>query len=160
MTALEIGLVIIVLVVVAVLIIGMIPDTPMDALRKFREQCRAQGMDFAETEAAVDIRVSFAQLRRMASDQCVARDGQMERKDINEIAGHIAIGLAAAHGQEAAKSFIGWIDSCPDSEILYDDARAARHARNVASLREHGMWPPKNVPMSDDLKNAFKIVKR
>ena len=83
----------------------------------------------------------------------------MERREINEIASHIAIGLAAAHGQEAAKSFTGWIDLCPDEEILYDDARAARHAWNAAHLRERGMWPPKDIPMSEDMKNAFRIIK-
>ncbi|MER9639409.1 hypothetical protein [Mesorhizobium sp. M0239] len=142
------------------LAIHFIPSGPEEALQKFREQCRADGMDFAETEAAIAIRTSFVRLRRIASDQCVAQGGKMDRDEINQIASQIASGLTAAHGREAAKSFIGWIDASPDEEILYDDARAARHRNTVEALRANGLYPPKNVPMSEDLRNAFRIVKR
>ncbi|MER8699697.1 hypothetical protein [Mesorhizobium sp. M1273] len=84
----------------------------------------------------------------------------MDRDEINHIAGQIAIGLAAARGREAATSFIGWVDSCPDEEILYDDARAARHRHVVVALRKAGLYPPKHVGLSEDVRNAFRIIKR
>lgn len=154
---LEYGPIIILVLVVVGIVIGLLPEAHDAPLQKFRQQCRAGGMDFAETEAAIAIRTAFVRLRRIASDQCVAKGGNMDRAEINQIAGQIAIGLAAARGREAATSFIGWVDSCPDEEILYDDARAARHSRTVEALRAKGLYPPKNVPMSDDLRNAFRI---
>ncbi|RUU33681.1 hypothetical protein EOC93_28215, partial [Mesorhizobium sp. M6A.T.Ce.TU.002.03.1.1] len=111
----------IVLAVIAIVaVIGLIPETAEDAALKFRRQCRADGMGFAETEAAIGIRTAFVRLRRLGSDQCVAQGGKMDRDQINQIAAHVAIGLAAAHGREAAKAFVGWIDACPDEEMLYD----------------------------------------
>ncbi|MER9493445.1 hypothetical protein NKI86_16610 [Mesorhizobium sp. M0320] len=157
---LEYGPIIILVLVSVGIVIGLLPEAHDAPLQKFREECRAGGMDFAETEAAIAIRTSFVRLRRMASDQCVAQGGKMDRDEINQIASQVAIGLAAAHGREAAKSFIGWIDSCPDEEILYDDARGARHRNTVEALRAKGLYPPKNVPMSEDLRTAFRIVKR
>ncbi|TIP75271.1 MAG: hypothetical protein E5X63_42960, partial [Mesorhizobium sp.] len=109
-------------VIAIVAVIGLIPETAEDAALKFRRQCRADGMGFAETEAAIGIRTAFVRLRRLASDQCVAQGGKMDRDQINQIASHVAIGLAAAHGRKAAKAFVGWIDACPDEEILFDDA--------------------------------------
>ncbi|TIN78338.1 hypothetical protein [Mesorhizobium sp.] len=155
---LEYGPLLLLAVIIIVLAIGFIPDSPEDALHKFQQECKASGMDFRETQAAIAIRTAFVRLRRIASDQCVAKGGNMDRKAINEIAGNVAIGLAAAHGREAATSFIGWVDSCPDEEILYDDARAARHRMHVVSLRPQGLYPPKHVGMSEDFGNAFRIV--
>ncbi|MER8393735.1 hypothetical protein NKH10_17715 [Mesorhizobium sp. M1340] len=155
---LEYGPMIVLAVIAIVAVIGLIPETAEDAALKFRRQCRADGMGFAETEAAIGIRKAFVQLRRLSSDQCVVRGGNMDRKAINEIAGHVAIGLAAAHGREAASSFVAWIDSCPDEEILYDDARVARHHRTVDALRAKGLYPPKDTDMHEDFKNAFRIV--
>lgn len=83
----------------------------------------------------------------------------MDRDAINQIAGQIAIGLAASRGHDAGSKFIAWIDDCPDEEILYDDARAARHRHAVGALRAKGLYPPKNVALHDDYKDAFKIVK-
>ncbi|RWP80465.1 hypothetical protein [Mesorhizobium sp.] len=156
---LEYGPLLMLAVIVIVLAIGFIPDSPEDALRKFQQECKANGMDFRETEAAIATRTAFARLRRIASDQCVSKSGNMGREAINEIASQVAIGLAAAHGREAAKSFIGWIETCPDEEILYDDARAARHRHTVGALRAKGLYPPpKNMVMHEDFKNAFRIV--
>ncbi|MGY3331323.1 hypothetical protein ACVILI_004340 [Mesorhizobium sp. USDA 4775] len=155
---LEYGPMILLAVIAIVVVIDLIPESAEDAALKFRHQCRADGMNFAETEATIAIRAAFVRLRRLSSDQCVARGGSIERRAINEIAGHVAIGLAAAHGREAAKSFIGWIDACPDEEILYDDARAARHRMHVVSLRSKGLYPPKHVQMHEDHRNAFRIV--
>lgn len=155
---LEYGPMIVIAVVVVVVAIGLIPETAEDAALKFRRQCRAEGMGFAETEAAIGIRKAFVRLRRLASDQCVAKGGKIDRDEMNEIARQVAIGLAAAHGRSAATSFIGWINSCPDEEILYDDARAARHRHTVGALRAKGLYPPMNVAMDEDFRNAFKIV--
>ncbi|MER8389425.1 hypothetical protein NKH14_28725 [Mesorhizobium sp. M1380] len=156
---LEYGPMVVIAVVVIVVAIGLLPESPEDAASKFRRQCRADGMDFAETEAAIGIRKAFVRLRRLSSDQCVASGGKMDRDQINQIAAHVAIGLAAAHGREAAKAFVGWIDDCPDEEILYDDARAARHHKTVDALREKGLYPmPKHVGTHEDFKNAFRIV--
>lgn len=139
---------------------GLIEETPDDALRKFRKDCRAQGLDFAETETAIAVRLAFVRLRRMASDLCMSKDGEITRSEINEIAGDLAIGMAAAHGLDASKSFIAWIDSCPDEEILYDDARKARHRKNVEYLHKQGLYPPKDTGMDQDFKDAFTIMKR
>ncbi|WP_192384077.1 hypothetical protein [Mesorhizobium silamurunense] len=155
---LEYGPMIVLAVIAILMVIGLIPETAEDAALKFRHQCRDDGMSFAETEAAIAIRKAFVQLRRLSSDQCVASGGKMDRDQINQIAGQIAIGLAAAHGRETAKSFIGWIDACPDEEILYDDARAARHRMHVASLRSKDLYPPKRIAMSEDFANAFRII--
>ncbi|TIO52993.1 MAG: hypothetical protein E5X80_04910 [Mesorhizobium sp.] len=156
---LEYGPMILLVVIAVVVAIGLIPESAEDAALKFRRQCRADGMGFAETEAAIGIRKAFVQLRRLSSDQCVVRGGNMDRKAINDIAGHVAIGLAAAHGHQAAKSFIGWVDSCPDEEIFYDDARHARHRNHVVALRASGHYPPKHVAMSEDFQHAFRIVR-
>ncbi|MER9914000.1 hypothetical protein NKJ71_25575 [Mesorhizobium sp. M0050] len=155
---LEYGPMVVLAVIAMVAVIGLIPENAEDAALKFRRQCRADGMDFRETEAAIAIRKAFVQLRRLSSDQCVASCGKMDRDQINQIAGQVAIGLAAAHGRDAAKAFVGWIDACPDEEILYDDARAARHRMHVVSLRSKGLYPPKDVGIHDDYRNAFKIV--
>ncbi|RWD49998.1 MAG: hypothetical protein E5V72_02065 [Mesorhizobium sp.] len=154
------GPMIVLAVIAIVAVIGLIPETAEDAALKFRRQCRADGMSFAETEAAIGIRKAFVQLRRLSSDQCVARGGKMDRDQINQIASHVAIGLAAAYGREAAKAFEGWIGSCPDEEILYDDARSARHHHIVGALREKGLcYPPKRAGMSEDFRNSFKVVR-
>ncbi|RWN34163.1 MAG: hypothetical protein EOR97_05245 [Mesorhizobium sp.] len=155
---LEYGPMILLAVIAIVAVIGLIPENAEDAALKFRRRCRADGMDFSETEAAIAIRAAFVRLRRLSSDQCVAKGGNMGREAINELASQVAIGLAAAHGREAAKSFIGWIDACPDEEILYDDARAARHHKTVDALRATGLYPPKNTGMHEDFRNAFRIV--
>ena len=154
----EIGLLCITCFYLLLLLAYFIPESPGAGMARFRQECKKQGMGSAETEAAVAIRVAFVRLRRMASDRCVEKKGEMSRKEINDIAGDLAIGLAAAHGQDAAKSFMGWVDTCEDSEILYDDARNARFRHNVEFLRGHGMWPPK-AEMSHDLKDAFKIIR-
>lgn len=161
MSILEVGPAIIFCLLAAGILIGLIPESHHDAVDKFRKKCRDDGMIFQEIEAAISIRVSFVTLRRKASDHCVSRGGKIDRQKINEIAGQIAIGLAAVHGQEAAKSFIGWIDSCPDEEILYDDARAAAHAHTMTNLRAKGLYPPpRKSEVHEDIKGAFKVVKR
>ncbi|TJW14394.1 MAG: hypothetical protein E5W82_10485 [Mesorhizobium sp.] len=156
---LEIGPYIILAVVAFILIVGMLPEADDAPLHKFRKQCRDEGMDFNETESAIATRLAFVRLRRIASDQCVAQGGRMDRDQINQVASQIAIGLAASRGHDAGSKFIAWIDACPDEEILYDDARAARHRHTVGSLRDKGLYPPKNVKLHDDYKHAFKIVK-
>lgn len=156
---LEWGPIIVLILVVAGVAIGLLPEAHDAPLRKFRQHCRDEGMDFRETETAIATRMTFVRLRRIASDQCVAQGGKMDRDQINEIAGQIAIGLAASRGTDAGQKFIAWIDDCPDEEILYDDARAARHRHVVGSLREKGLYPPKNVPLHDDYRHAFKIIK-
>lgn len=147
------------ILVAAGIAIGLLPEAHDAPLHKFRNQCRSEGMDFRETEAAIATRMAFVRLRRIASDRCIAQGGKIGRDEINEIAGHIAIGLAASRGTDAGHKFITWIDDCPDEEILYDDARAARHRHHVAALREQGHYPPKNVKLHDDYRHAFKIVK-
>ncbi|MEI8714777.1 hypothetical protein [Mesorhizobium sp. ISC11] len=154
----EWGLLIFIAIIAGALALSMIPDGQDDALTRFRLECRQRGMSFEETQAAVSLRVGLVQLRRIASDQCVAKSGNMDRKAINQLAGNIAIGIAAAHGTQAAKSFVAWVDSCADEEILYDDARAARHRMHVTYLRSNGLYPPKRAPMSRDLRDAFKTV--
>ncbi|RWD14171.1 MAG: hypothetical protein EOS74_19505 [Mesorhizobium sp.] len=153
----EIGLLIFIAIILAAWAISLIPDG-QDALARFRQECRQQGMSFEETQAAISIRVGLVQLRRIASDQCVSRGGHIDRKAINDLASNIAIGIAAAHGTRAAKTFVAWVDTCADEEILYDDARHARHRLHVASLRSQGLYPPARAPMSRDLQDAFKIV--
>lgn len=156
---LEYGPMIVLAVIAIVVVIGFIPETVEDAALKFRRQCRANGMNFAETEAAIVVRVAFVRLRRLSSDQCVAMGGKMDRDQIDLIAADVAIGLAAAHGREAAMAFVNWIDACPDEEILYDDARAARHHQTVDALRARGLYPPlKHGGMSEDYWNAFKVM--
>ncbi|MER9014515.1 hypothetical protein [Mesorhizobium sp. M0898] len=154
----EWGLLIFTAIIAIAFALSMIPDGQDDALTRFRHECRQQGMSFEEIQAAVSLRVGLVQLRRIASDQCVAKSGNMDRKAINELAGNIAIGIAAAHGTQAAKSFVAWVDSCADEEILYDDARAARHRMHVTSLRAKGLYPLPRAAMSHDLRDAFKIV--
>ncbi|TIN02687.1 MAG: hypothetical protein E5Y34_06565 [Mesorhizobium sp.] len=154
----EWGLLILIAIIAVAFAISLIPDGPDDALARFRQECRQQGMNFEETQAAISLRVGLVQLRRLASDRCIERNGNMQRKEINELAGNIAIGIAAAHGTQAAKSFVAWVDSCADEEILYDDARAARHRMHVTYLRSNGLYPPTRAPMSRDLRDAFKIV--
>lgn len=151
------GLLIFIAIIVGAYALSIIPDGH-DAVTRFRQECRQQGMSFEETQAAVTFRVGLVQLRRIASDQCVARSGNMDRKAINQLAGNIAIGIAATHGTQAAKSFVAWVDSCADEEILYDDARAARHRMHVTYLRSNGLYPPTRAPMSRDLRDAFKTV--
>ncbi|WP_292636875.1 hypothetical protein [Mesorhizobium sp.] len=146
--------------VVAGVAIGLLPEAHDAPLHKFRNHCRSEGMDFRETEAAIASRMAFVRLRRMASDKCIAQAGNMSRDEINQIAAQLAIGLAASRGTDVGQKFITWIDDCPDEEILYDDARAARHRHHVGALREQGHYPPKNVKLHDDYKHAFKIVKR
>lgn len=154
----EWGLLIFIAIIAIAFALSMIPDGQDEALTRFRQDCRQQGMSFEETQAAVSLRVGLVQLRRIASDQCVAKRGNMDRKAINQLADNIAIGIAAAHGTQAAKSFVAWVDSCADDEILYDDARAARHRMHVTHLRSKGLYPPTRGPMSRDLRDAFKIV--
>ena len=60
---------------------------------EFRRRCAAAGKDFRETQDAIYIRIAFVQLRRKASDLCVARNGDFGRQHIDEIAGLLAIGL-------------------------------------------------------------------
>lgn len=141
-------------------LIGMLPEHHEDALHKFKAQCRKDGMTFGEIQAALAIRMAFVNLRRRASDHCVGGAGHVSRHEINEIARQLAVGLAAAHGQDAAKSFIGWVESCPDEEILYDDARAHRHHRISSELAQKGLRPNKKAAMHDDLKHSLKVIKR
>ncbi|MER8371745.1 hypothetical protein [Mesorhizobium sp. M1406] len=154
----EWGLLIFIAIILVAYALSMIPDGPDDALARFRQECREQGMSFEETQGAVSLRVGLVQLRRLASDRCVEKNGNMSRKEINELAGNIAIGIAAAHGHQAAKSFVAWVDSCADEEILYDDARAARHRVYVTSLRSKGLYPHPRAPMPPDLRDAFKVA--
>ncbi|AZO29355.1 hypothetical protein [Mesorhizobium sp. M1B.F.Ca.ET.045.04.1.1] len=156
---LEYGPIVILILVVAGVAVGLLPEAHDAPMRRFRNHCRAEGMSFAETEAAIATRMAFVRLRRLASDQCVSQAGRIGRDEINEIASRMALGLAAAHGHEAAKKFIAWIDDCPDEEILYDDARAARHRHAVTELRQRGLYPPKEPKFHDDHKHAFRIMK-
>lgn len=144
----------------AAVVISMIPARPEDQLHDFRTKCRQEGMTFKETEAALAVRMAFVSLRRQASDHCVGAGGAVGRDRISEIAGHLAIGLAAAHGQDAAKRFIAWVESCPDEEILYDDARLHRHRRISNELARKGLHPDKKAAMHEDFKHALKVIKR
>ncbi|BCH33210.1 hypothetical protein MesoLjLc_51400 [Mesorhizobium sp. L-8-10] len=136
-------------------LLGLLPESQDEAVQAFRNQCRSDGMDFAETEAALAIRVAFVQLRRRSSDLGVAKDGDISRSDINQIAGALAIGLAAAHGKDAAKSFIGWVDMCPDEEILYDDARAAVQ-KFLSGIRQPIQFDPQ---LQADIRAAVTIIR-
>ncbi|ESX87002.1 hypothetical protein [Mesorhizobium sp. LNJC405B00] len=156
---LEYGSMILLALIAIAVVIGLIPESAEDAALKFRQRCRAGGMDFRETETAIATRMAFVRLRRIASDQCIAQGGKMGRDEINQIAGQIAIGLAASRGTDVGQKFIAWIDDCPDEEILYDDARAARHSKTVEALRAKGLYPPKNLAMGEDFKSAFRVVK-
>jgi hypothetical protein len=117
---------------------------------EFRRQCAAAGKDFRETQDAIYIRIAFVQLRRKASDLCVARNGDFGRQHIDEIAGLLAIGLG---NHESAKSFLAWVQSCPTYEILYEDARAL----NLRYLTSK-LTPIKPDPqIAADIKAAFRI---
>ncbi|WP_192242860.1 hypothetical protein [Mesorhizobium silamurunense] len=154
------GPLIVLVVIGAVVVIGLIPARPEDHLHDFRTKCRKEGMTFQETEAVLAVRMAFVSLRRQSSNLCVDAGGVISRDRINEIARHLSIGLAAAHGQDAAKRFITWVESCPDEEILYDDARARRHHRISGELARKGLHPDKKAAMHDDFKHALKIIKR
>lgn len=144
----------------AVVVIKAIPERPEDLLLNFRAKCRQEGMTFQETEAALGARIAFVGLRRRASNMCVDAGGHVTRDQINEIARHLAIGLAASHGQDAAKRFIAWVESCPDEEILYDDARGRRHHRISSELARKGLHANKKAAMHEDFKHALKVIKR
>lgn len=124
--------------------------SPERAMTEFIGDCRRAGLSIDEVRSQIAIREAFASLRRIASDECVARSGDYERHHINEVAKLSAYGLAAVYGKETAKIFIAWVDSCPDHEILYADARAAR-------MRHGERYPMVMKEMSEDLKAAFTV---
>ena len=118
---------------------------------EFRRQCAAAGKDFRETQDAIYIRIAFVQLRRKASDLCVARNGDFGRQHIDDIAGGLAIGLGNHEFRRSASS--AWVQSCPDYEILYEDARAL----NLRYLTSK-LTPIKTDPqIAADIKAAFRI---
>ncbi|CDX26811.1 hypothetical protein MPL3356_60568 [Mesorhizobium plurifarium] len=154
------GPLVVLIIIGAVVAIGLIPARPEDHLLDFRAKCRKDGLTFQETEAALGARIAFVSLRRRASNLCVDAGGHVTRDQINEIARHLAIGLAASHGQDAAKRFIAWVESCPDEEILYDDARGRRHHRISGELARKGLHANKKAAMHEDFKHALKVIKR
>lgn len=124
-----------------------------DPAAPFREEAYAQGMDFEEVEAGVGIRVALAQLRRLASDLCMLKRGEITRAQIDEIATHLAIGLGAAHNHEAAKTFLALVRTMPEGEILYADAREAWMAWLKPQLWK--IEPDKQL--AADLRAAFRV---
>ena len=128
----------------------------VDPVEKFVDQCRKQGMDAEEISGAIGIRMAMIRLRRIASDLCHDRGGDMERWHIDEIAEVIGAGLAAAHNQQTCKSFLAWVKSCPDHEILYEDARELRHQFHKSQF-------PTPIPVNpqdlEDLRAAFRVVR-
>ena len=141
---------------ILVLIAAWISTLFVDPVEQFRDQCRKQGMDHEEIEAAIGIRVAMVRLRRLASDLCHDRGGDMEREHIDEIAEVIGIGLAAAYDQQTCTSFLAWVRSCPDYEILYEDARELRHQFHKSQF-------PTPIPVNpqdlEDLRAAFRVVR-
>jgi len=131
-----------------------------DPLEVFKEECRRQGMDFRETQAALAIRVAFVRLRRIASDLCIERRGIIDRKDFVEIINREAQCLHLIHGAAASRSFVAWANACPDTEILYPDAVEV-HIRHIqANLKPIKISPAERRQIREDLKAAVTVVRR
>lgn len=134
----------------ALILMAFLSADPDAAIREFRRSCSESGMSDEEIDAAEGIRIAFVRLRRRASDLCMEKDGKITRSEINDIAGSLAMGIASGHGEDAAKSFIAWVDTCSDSEILYDDARDLRHEKTPIMI-----YTP-DPRMIEDMRAAMK----
>jgi len=129
---------------------------PRDEYVEFMENCRRQGLDFRERQAAFAIRLAFVRVRRLASELCVQRGGKIEVSDIAELVNDEAQGLHRIYDMETAKSFISWVNSCLESEILYEAARAVR-LRYLRSQLEP--VPPMTAQQLEDFYAATRVIR-
>jgi hypothetical protein len=156
MGALEIGLLGWTVFLVLMLVLSLVCKP--DPIQAFREDCRRRGMTFEQTQAELDIRYHFVRVRRLASDLCLERDGDLEANHIGDLIAAEARTLHIVRGSETAKRFVAWARECPEHEILYPDAQAVRMRYFRNKLRDF----PKRVPdpqVLEDLRAACTILR-
>lgn len=129
---------------------------PRDEYAEFMENCRRQGLDFRETQAAFAIRYAFVRVRRLASELCIERQGKIEASDIADLINDEARMLRRLHDVETAKSFIGWANSCPENEVLYPWAMEVRMRYLRSQLKP---VPPMTKQQLEDFYAATRVIR-